>query len=159
MRRGYFVAGLGAAQFALPGAVDRLRAVREPEDERSVILLAAADPAQPYGAALPWPRPEGTDRLPLQRVAGAWVVLVDGAPALYVERGGRGLLRLEPMTDPEVSAAALGVLPRLISPGGPLRELRIERVDREPVGTSPLAPALQELGFRPSYRGYLLRHR
>ena len=72
-RRGYFVAGLGAAQFALPGAVDRLRAIRD--DEPTVRVLAATDPAQPYGAALPWPRGADDERLPLQRAAGAYVVL------------------------------------------------------------------------------------
>ena len=92
-RRGYFVAGLGAAQFALPGAVDRLRAARDRE-EGSVLVLAATDPAQPYGAALPWPRGEGEERLPLQRAAGAYVVLVDGRAALYLERGGRSLITL-----------------------------------------------------------------
>ncbi|MCC6618061.1 MAG: DEAD/DEAH box helicase, partial [Chloroflexi bacterium] len=91
-RRGYFVAGLGAAQFALPGAVDRLRAIRD--DEPSVQVLAATDPAQPYGAALEWPRGPGDERLPLQRAAGAHVVLVDGRAALYLERGGRSLLSL-----------------------------------------------------------------
>ena len=91
IRRGYFVDGLGAAQFALAGAIDRLRAAREPDAERPrVDLLAAADPAQPYGAALPWPRRGDDDRRPFQRAAGAHVVLVDGAAVLYVERGGKG---------------------------------------------------------------------
>ena len=89
IRRGYFVDGLGAAQFALPGAVDRLRALREPpeSDRAAVHLLAATDPANPYGAALPWPRRGDDDRRPLQRAAGAYVVLVDGEAALYVDRG------------------------------------------------------------------------
>ena len=91
IRRGYFVDGLGAAQFALAGALDRLRSVREPADPAAsgaVHLLAAADPANPYGAALAWPRRGETDRRPLQRAAGAYVVLVDGVAALYLERGG-----------------------------------------------------------------------
>src|SRR5206468_8306426 len=79
-RRGYFVAGLGAAQFALPGALDRLRAARDPLAELSVHLLAAADPANPFGAALAWPRRGEDDRRPLQRAAGAYVVLADGLP-------------------------------------------------------------------------------
>ena len=70
-------AGLGAAQFALPGAVDRVRAEREPPEARRAVLLAAADPAQPYGAALTWPRRED-ERSGVQRGAGAYVVLVDG---------------------------------------------------------------------------------
>lgn len=153
-RRGYFVAGLGAAQFALPGAVDRLRAIRD--DEPSVQVLAATDPAQPYGAALEWPRGPGDARLPLQRAAGAHVVLVDGRAALYLERGGRSLLSL---AEPERAVRAIAGLAWLVRPGGPLRELRVERVDRGPVADSPLAGALGEAGFRPSYRGWLLRQR
>jgi ATP-dependent helicase Lhr and Lhr-like helicase len=155
-RRGYFVAGLGAAQFALPGGVDRLRAVRD-GDESSVRVLAATDPAQPYGAALPWPRGTDDERLPLQRAAGAYVVMVDGRAALYLERGGRGLVTLPDAHDPEVLHRAAEALPGLVAPGGPLRELRLERVDRGPVADSPLAEVLRDAGFRASYRGYLLR--
>ena len=94
IRRGYFVAGLGAAQFALAGALDRLRSVRAsgdgPEPGR-VHLLAAADPANAYGAALAWPRRSDDDRRPFQRAAGAYVALVDGRAAFYLERGGRSL--------------------------------------------------------------------
>jgi ATP-dependent Lhr-like helicase len=159
VRRGYFVAGLGAAQFALPGAVDRLRAEREAdgEDGRTVLLLAAADPAQAYGAALPWPREEGVDRLPLQRAAGAYVVLVDGSPALYLERGGRGLLTLPAAADPEVAQAAIAALPRLVAQGGPMREMRLERVDRLPPAESSIAEQLRAIGFRPTYRAWVLR--
>ncbi len=155
VRRGYFVDGLGAAQFALPGAVDRVRASRD-EGGRSVLVLAAADPAQPYGAALAWPRRDDDERLPLQRVPGAYLVLVDGAPALYVERGGRGLLRLPAFDDAEVARAALAALRLLLTPIGPMRELRLERVDRLPVAESTLAAALREIGFRPTYRSWLL---
>ena len=154
-RRGYFVAGLGAAQFALPGAVDRLRAVRD--DEEAVRILAATDPAQPYGAALAWPRSADDERLPLQRAAGAYVVLVDGAAVLYIERGGRGLLRLPAASDAPLAARAVAALPNLVAAGGPMRELRLERIDRAPVGESPLAESLRQAGFRASYRGYVLR--
>jgi ATP-dependent Lhr-like helicase len=159
VRRGYFVAGLGAAQFAMPGAVDRLRAAREVETRGAdhAVILAAADPAQAYGAALPWPRRDDAERLPLQRAAGAYVVLVEGMPALYLERGGRGLVTLPAADDGEVLDAALGVLPCMVQPDGPLRELRLERVDRVPPAESPLAARLQQIGFRQSYRGYLLR--
>ena len=158
-RRGYFVAGLGAAQFALPGAVDRLRAEREIDGDAGprILLLAAADPAQPYGATLPWPRDGDAERLPLARVPGAYLVLADGAPALYVERDARGLLTLPAFGEPEVARLALAVLPRLLAPAGPLRELRLERVDRVPPAESALAEALRGLGFRPSYRSWLLR--
>jgi len=154
-RRGYFVAGLGAAQFALPGAVDRLRAVRD--DDSSVHLLAATDPAQPYGAALAWPRSADDERLPLQRAAGAYVVIVDGRAALYLERGGRGVITLPAAADRSVLDRAVAALPTLVAPAGPLRELRLERVDRGPVGESVLAEPLRAIGFRPSFRGYLLR--
>ena len=91
-RRGWFVAGLGAAQFALPGAVDRLRAHRHPpaDEPGRVVVLAATDPAQPYGAALGWPEHAGASRP--TRAAGAHVVLVDGECVAYLERGGRTLL-------------------------------------------------------------------
>src|SRR5207249_10478242 len=118
-RRGYFVAGLGAAQFALPGAVDRLRADREPSDAPCAVLLAAADPAQPYGAALAWPRRDD-ERSPVQRAAGAYVVLVDGFGVLYLERGGRSLVTLPAGDDPEVAAAALAALAQLVAPLGPM---------------------------------------
>ena len=157
VRRGYFVAGLGAAQFSLPGAVDRLRAERERPDERVVHVLGAADPANPYGAALPWPRRAEDERSPVQRVPGAYVVIVDGAAVVYVERQGRGLVTLAPFEDAELRGAALAALPRLVDRGGPLRELMVERVDRVPVAESPWAAELRDAGFRPSYRAYALR--
>ena len=95
-RRGYFVEGLGGAQFALAGGVERLRELRSAEeDEPEPLVLAAADPAQPYGAALPWPRRAGSRAA---RVAGAQVVLLGGEAALFVERGGRTLV---PLREPD----------------------------------------------------------
>jgi ATP-dependent Lhr-like helicase len=156
IRRGYFVAGQGAAQFALPGAVDRLRAVREPDLGVPVtVLLAAADPANPYGAALPWPRRDEADRRAFARSAGARVVLVDGVPALYVERGGRSLLTFPASDDPEVAARAVGALAGLGA--GRTREIVITRIDGEPIASSPWRPALLEAGFVPGYRGLILR--
>src|SRR5205814_8029009 len=96
-RRGYFVEGLGGAQFALGGAVERLRELREAGEEPAPLVMAAADPAQPYGAALPWPRRAGARAA---RVAGAHVVLLGGQAVLYVERGGRSLV---PLRDPDES--------------------------------------------------------
>ncbi len=111
IRRGYFVSGLGGAQFALPGAVDRLRSVREQGVERPApLVLAVTDPANAYGLALPWPV-KG-----LQRVAGAYVVLIDGVASLYVERGGRGLVGLRPF-DGRWEAAAVGALTGLLESG------------------------------------------
>jgi ATP-dependent Lhr-like helicase len=146
-RRGWFVAGLGAAQFALPGAVDRLRAHRtiDEEDHARVLVLAATDPAQPYGAALPWPKRDGEARRP-SRVAGAYVVLAGAEPVVYVERGGRGLTTLVAPDDPRLHPA-LAALAAFIT-GGRGRKLSLERIDGEPVVGSALEPLLVELGFR-----------
>jgi ATP-dependent Lhr-like helicase len=83
--------------------------------------------------------------------------MVDGAATLYLERGGRGLLSLPAASDPERRRRAVAALVGLVASGGSRRELRIERIDRGPVGESPLADDLREAGFRPSYRGYVLR--
>jgi ATP-dependent Lhr-like helicase len=157
IRRGYFVDGLGAAQFALPGALDRLRAVREPAaGEPRVHLLAAADPANPFGAALAWPRRDDADRRPFQRAAGAYVVSVDGAAALYLERGGSSLQAFPAADDPAVAAAALAALRTLVTDGR-VRELVVTRVDGQPIGSSPWRERLQAAGFTPGYRGLVLR--
>ena len=162
IRRGYFVDGLGAAQFALPGAVDRLRAMRDlpgdlsGERGRVVHLLAAADPANPYGAALPWPRRDDQDRRPLQRAAGAYVVMVDGEAVLYLDRGGTSLATLPASDDPAVMDAALRAVGALVADGR-VRELVISRVDGEPVVTSPRRSALLAAGFAAGYRGLVLR--
>ena len=159
IRRGYFVDGLGAAQFALAGALDRLRSVREPADrpaEAAVHLLAAADPANPYGAALPWPRRGETDRRPLQRAAGAYVVLVDGVAALYLERGGSTLQTLAPADDPSIAATAMRALATLVATGR-TRELVIRKVDGLPVGESPFRDQLLAAGFSSGYRGLTIR--
>jgi ATP-dependent Lhr-like helicase len=159
IRRGYFVDGLGAAQFALAGALDRLRAVREPADRPAsgaVHLLAAADPANPYGAALAWPRRGETDRRPLQRAAGAYVVLVDGVAALYLERGGATLQTLPAADDPTVAVAAARALATLVADGRS-RELVIRKVDGDDVAVSRFRPILLEAGFVAGYRGLVVR--
>jgi ATP-dependent Lhr-like helicase len=160
-RRGYVVEGLGAAQFAMDGAVDRLRALstaREREEEGSgrsrAVVLAAADPANPYGAALPWPeQPEGVSHKP-GRKAGALVVLVDGELALYVERGGKTLL-VWPLDGIRVQAAADALA--LAVREGALGRLTVERANGEPALTSPLGRALEEAGFHATPRGLRLR--
>jgi ATP-dependent Lhr-like helicase len=140
-RRGYFVEGLGGAQFALPGAVERLRSL--PQEEDRYLVLAATDPANPHGAALPWPkRSEG--RRP-SRSAGAYVLLRDGELLLYVERGGKGVLNLAEL-DGEELREALGELADKAA-DGVLPKLAIERVDGEPVIGSGLEPTLIEAGF------------
>ncbi len=157
IRRGYFVDGLGAAQFALPGAVDRLRACREPlADQPRAHVLAAADPANPYGAALPWPRWSAEDRRPIQRAAGAYVVLVDGAPVAYLERGGRSLLMLPASSDVDLARHGLAALRSLVVDGR-FRELVVGKVDGRPVAESPARETMLEAGFAPGYRGLVLR--
>jgi ATP-dependent Lhr-like helicase len=152
IRRGYFVEGLGAAQFALPGAVDRLRAERTPVDGPTVQVLAVADPANPYGATLAWPPlPQGKK---LQRVGGAYIVLVDGEPALYVERSRKGLVTLPGFE--QNAAPAIAALRRLAE-SSTRRELAIERVDGEAVLSSPLRPMLEQAGFQREYLGLTLR--
>ena len=151
-RRGYFVEGLGGAQFALPGAIDRLRDLRVDRlegDDPDVVIIGAADPAQPYGAALPWPKREG-GRSP-SRVFGAQVVLADGLPIVHVERGGRTMTTLvepdHPFLEPGLRA--------LVAWAGAdrARRLRIERIDGGPAADSPAAPAMERAGFRSGYRG------
>jgi ATP-dependent helicase Lhr and Lhr-like helicase len=162
-RRGYFVEGLGAAQFAVPGAVDRLRGFAERSDERrprDPVVLAATDPANPYGAALPWPEravdagegePSGHRA---GRKAGALVVLVDGELALYVERGGRTLLSF--VDSQEMLGAAAKALAGAVHTGA-LGALSVERADGASVHESPLAEALSAAGFRATPRGLRLR--
>ncbi|MEU1590013.1 ATP-dependent helicase [Micromonospora sp. NPDC005710] len=166
-RRGYFVEGLGAAQFAVPGAVDRLRALADPADGargRSVVatVLAATDPANPYGAALPWPErvvDSGDGATPATghragRKAGALVVQVGGDLVLYVERGGRTLLSFTDDTD-TLAAAGKALADAVHS--GALGAMSVERADGEAVNSSPLRDALTTAGFRATPRGLRLR--
>jgi ATP-dependent Lhr-like helicase len=140
-RRGYFVEGLGGAQFALAGAVERLRGL--PRGEREYLLLAATDPANPYGALLPWPKREDSRRP--SRTPGAFVLLRDGEPVLYVERGGRGILRLAQLGPGELAEAiaelAAAARDKLVP------RLAIERIDGEPAIGSGLEETLIEAGF------------
>jgi ATP-dependent helicase Lhr and Lhr-like helicase len=140
-RRGYFVEGLGGAQFALPGAVERLRSL--PETEGDFQVLAATDPANPYGASLPWPKPP-SGRRPA-RAPGAHVLLRDGEPLLYVERGGRSILRLLDL-DAATQALAAQALADAVA-AARLPKLGIEKVDGEPVIGSGHEGALLSAGF------------
>jgi ATP-dependent Lhr-like helicase len=172
VRRGYFVEGLGAAQFAAPGAVDRMRALSRPRedeplwttavpggwdaqrkrrDDARALVLAATDPANPYGAALGWPVTEGHKP---GRKAGALVVLVDGRLVLYVERGGKTLLSFtddEGLVAPAADALALAVR------DGALGKLTVEKADGAPALSSALGVALENAGFHPTPRGLRLR--
>ena len=140
IRRGYFVGGLGGAQFALPGAVDRLRAHRDPPASGGrAIVLAATDPANAYGLSLPWPV-----RGP-QRAAGAQVVTIDGLASLYLDKGGRNLLALRPH-DGSWEPEAIGGLVGLLRSGRASR-LTIDRYPDE------LRPYLEAAGFVPTPKG------
>jgi ATP-dependent Lhr-like helicase len=146
-RRGYFVEGLGGAQFALPGAVERLRTQAERAEEAPPIVLAATDPAQPYGAALPWPKRRDDDqRAKPARAAGAYVVLAGSEPVLYVERGGRGLQVLVDRGDPRLRPA-LEALAAFVT-GDRRHKLSLERIDGEAVVGSDLEALLIDVGFR-----------
>ncbi len=150
-RRGYFVEGLGGAQFALPGAVERLRDLRDTGDG-VVLVLAAADPAQPYGAALPWPRRSGARAA---RVAGALVVTIDGEAVLFVERGGRSLVPLREPDRSWLEPALEGLVGHVRQRGR--RRLAVERIDGIPVAESELLPLLVEAGFLAGPRRAVLR--
>jgi ATP-dependent Lhr-like helicase len=161
-RRGYFVAGLGAAQFGTAGAVDRLRTFSEvPTDAKpTAVALAATDPANPYGAALPWPvstaSTTGTGHRP-GRKAGAIVVLVDGVLTLYVERGGRTLLTWT--DDPDLLGPAAASLADAAQRGS-LGRITVEKADGEQLlgsGSTPLREALQAAGFVTTPKGLRLR--
>jgi len=167
IRRGYFVAGLGATQFALPGALDLLRSMRDSSEDSGVVALAAADPANPYGATLKWPAAAppaaattaatnrsganiSTGRGPT-RTVGASVILVDGALVAYLARGDRQLLTWVPESEPQRSRAARTMARTLIdrarSGGETPRGMLIEEINGSPAGTHPLAPYFIEAGF------------
>jgi ATP-dependent Lhr-like helicase len=145
-RRGYFVEGLGGAQFALAAAVERLRGLRS-DEPAGPLVLATTDPANPYGAALPWPRREDADggRRPA-RVAGAYVVTLDAEPVLYVEKGGRGLVPLREPAEGWLREALAALADHVRR--GRLRRIALERFDGEPIVGSEVEPLLIEIGFR-----------
>ena len=159
-RRGYFVAGLGAAQFSVPGAVDRLRAVRESPDPElhpdavpAAVVLAATDPAQPYGAALGWPATPGRPA----RSAGAMVVLWQGRPMVWFDRRSHHLVTFPDTLDPWGGVAWAEALAARVKDGR-ARSMEVRKVDGEPLDTrSPVASVLRAAGFVDSYRGLVFR--
>jgi ATP-dependent Lhr-like helicase len=170
-QRGYFVESLGGAQFAVASTVDRLRSYLEGVDpqrrEYRAVALAAADPANPYGAALPWPSRPQTDGDSAHRPgrkAGALVVLVDGELVWFLERGGRSLLNFT--DDGEAHRAAAGGLADLVG-AGRVDSILVERLDGVPVldplaserdgGRAGVAAALVDAGFARTPRGLRLR--
>jgi ATP-dependent Lhr-like helicase len=156
VRRGYFVAGLGAAQFALPGAVDRLRSAREvadpalhPELVPAPVILSATDPAQPYGAALDWPETPGRP----SRTAGAVVVLRSGLPLAWFDRRSSHLVTFPDSVDGGW-ADALATLVK----DGRQRSIEVRKVNGEPINRAgDEARALLTAGFVEGYRGFVLR--
>ena len=170
-RRGYFVAGLGAAQFGGAGAVDRLRALTKddarPGEKPDVVTLAATDPANPYGAALPWPEAGEGGHRP-GRKAGALVVLVDGRLVVYVERGGRTLLTFDADTGVEATGDSDELLTLAFDDlagavrRGALGRLTVEKADGETLlgsgdRSTALRRALEAAGFVATPRGLRLR--
>jgi ATP-dependent Lhr-like helicase len=143
IRRGYFIDGLGASQFALPGAVDRLRSLREPDGR--IVALAATDPANPYGVVIPWPAAEGRPA----RAAGAYVAIESGELKLYLERGGRSLLTFGSVDVGHLAALAIAAAPA----AGKVEVLKVDGVS---VHESGLLPALKEAGFKSTPRGVVL---
>jgi ATP-dependent helicase Lhr and Lhr-like helicase len=201
IRRGYFVAGVAAMQFALPPVLEMLRNLRQRPEAPEVVTLLAVDPANPYGAILPWPAytgeasavpgrgaggqrgADGADgggaraakarrgsraasdgeggggRRPL-RAAGTHVVLVDGALAAWVGRGGRQLLTFLPAEDPDrgrVAGALATALARLAGGGERRDRLILAEIDDTPAAQHPLADALAAAGFSPTYEGLQYR--
>ncbi|MFE0132218.1 ATP-dependent helicase [Streptomyces sp. NPDC059037] len=177
-RRGYVVEGLGAAQFAMDGAVDRLRATANARDradsspssmgyaprasESQAVVLAAADPANAYGAALPWPEPPSDAGHKPGRKAGSLVVLIDGELTLYMERGGKTLLAwpsapddTPPTEDPRLHPAAEALAGA--AKAGSLGTVTVERINGAAALTSPFAPLLEGAGFHATPRGLRLR--
>ena len=139
LRRGYFVEGLGGAQFTYPGVVDRLRRVRDADvHESDVVALAATDPANPYGWLLPWPELAEAQGQGARRATGAAVVLVDGEPVLYLDRNGRRLRTFAEASEQEVNRA----LPALktIARARPRGTLVLDRIGNESAIRSELAP-------------------
>ena len=159
VRRGLFVSGLGAAQFALAPALDLLRAGRDADETPQVVTLASTDPANPYGGILPWPAPEGAGRP--TRSAGTLVVLVDGRLAAWIGRGDRQLLVWLPDDEPrrqQTGRAVAGELTRLATESA-RQGLLVAEVNGRPVADHPLAPFLDQAGFTRGAMGMARRRR
>jgi ATP-dependent helicase Lhr and Lhr-like helicase len=182
IRRGYFVAGLGATQFAMPGALDLLRSMRDAPDEAEVAVLAATDPANPFGATLKWPargsiqavESRGKDQSSANSAAsaltvvdggrgptrsvGATVILVNGALAAYLARGDRQLTTFLPESEPDRSKVARAVARVLIdrarTGGDAPRGMLIEEIDGTPPLLHPMSPYLSGAGFVAGAMGF-----
>ncbi len=150
VRRGYFVEGVGGAQFAFPGTIDRLRRVRNDSSEGDVVALAATDPANAYGWLIPWPELDSEGGQGARRAGGAVVVLVDGEPVVYLDRSGRRL-RTFAAVSPAQLARGLPAL-RAVARGRPSGALVLDKINQQTALTSDLFPLLIEAGFKQDYR-------
>jgi ATP-dependent Lhr-like helicase len=163
IRRGYFVAGVGATQFALPAALELLRSLKEPPDVPEAVVLSATDPANPYGTMLKWPPTSETDsasgRGPT-RTVGSQVVFVDGALAAYLPRGGRQITVFLPEDEPVRSTMARALaarLARLASVEEGQGGLLVAEINGVPAAEHPFASFLIEAGFNPGAMGLHVR--
>ena len=159
VRRGYFVAGLGAAQFAAPGADDRLRERRSNEEPQPALVLAANDPANPFGAALPWPERTVDEGMRPGRAAGARVILFDGQLVGYLGKTGQHLLTFLPENEPERSTARNALVEAVLRLTTSERPVFLTKIDGGSPGDSPLGRALEDAGFIATSRGMLHRRR
>jgi ATP-dependent Lhr-like helicase len=184
IRRGYFVAGLGATQFAMPGALDLLRSMGDAPDEVEIAVLAATDPANPYGATLKWPSRRSTQNTPKQhgsagaadsalavvdagrgptRSVGATVILVNGALAAYLARGDRQLLTFLPDAEPDRSrvgrAVARVLIDRARTGTDAPRGMLLEEIDGAPPSRHPMSSFLAEAGFVAGALGFQATYR
>ena len=157
VRRGYFAAEVGAMQFALPAALETLRTLREEPTTPEVVSLAATDPANPYGAILMWPTGDAPGRGPTRSV-GASVILVNGAVAAWLARGGRQLAVYLPDDEPSRSLVAREVATRLAATAT-IGGLLVAEINGRPAGEHPLAAFLVEAGFSVSAMGFNVRRR
>jgi ATP-dependent helicase Lhr and Lhr-like helicase len=156
IRRGYFVGGVGATQFALPAALDLLRSLREPPDDPEVVLVAATDPANPYGNMLAWPGDPADGGRRTTRTVGSHVILVNGAPGAYISRGARQVQVFLPDDDPARSTTGRAVAERLAALARDAG-LLIADVNGAPTSKHPIAPFLVAAGFTPSAMGFIMR--
>jgi len=163
IRRGYFVGGVGAMQFALPAALELMRSFKNASDDVESVVVSATDPANPYGTMLKWPAPNAADsgagRGPT-RTVGALVILVDGALAGYVARGGRQLLTFVPEDEPARTTTSRALATRLaaIARGEEGRGgLLVSEINGIPTSEHPLAPFLIDAGFNASAMGFQMR--
>ncbi|MGB5833837.1 MAG: DEAD/DEAH box helicase, partial [Thiohalocapsa sp.] len=167
VRRGHFVEGLSGAQFALPGAVERLRAARIDEepiegfDEDQLRILSAVDPANPYGALLSWPpttmqagpetgNKQASKQAP-KRIAGAWLLLIAGRPIIYVGAGGRQIQTFSRGDEAAIGALSLACQALHRLPSGGRRRLLVQQIDGAPALESPLREVLLGAGFECDY--------